>query len=242
MSRPFEVVRELDLPAHPEDVWTAMTADVAAWQFPGGLDLPADGSTPGAPVVAWHPPRLFAVRTEAPDGTFNALEYALEAHAGGTAHLRYVHAGILGDGWEDQYDAIGPHTDFYLHTLGEYLAHFRGRPVTYVGQPSAGIVASPPAAGAPDAMDALRIALGVKEPAVGDAVRASLGDASPLDGVVDYATPHFLGVRTADALYRFFGRNAFGSTVGMSVHSFATTTDAEAEEAALQRWLDGLYS
>src|SRR5438270_22158 len=79
------------------------------------------------------------VRMESPDGTFNALDYTIEAREGGTAHLRYVHSGILADGWEDQYDAIDGHTDFYLHTLAEYLAHFNGRPVTYVGRPSSGI-------------------------------------------------------------------------------------------------------
>ena len=76
---------------------------------------------------------------ESPDGTFNALDYTIEAREGGTAHLRYVHSGILSDEWEDQYDAIGGHTDFYLHTLGQYLEHFNGREVTYVGQPSDGI-------------------------------------------------------------------------------------------------------
>ena len=70
-------------------------------------------------------------------------------------------------------------------------------------------------------MDALRAALGVSADAgVGDAVHASLGDAGTLDGVVDYSTPEFLGVRTADGLYRFFGRNHYGSVVGMSAHLF----------------------
>jgi hypothetical protein len=153
-----------------------------------------------------------------------------------------VHAGILPDGWEDQYDAIGAHTDFYLHTLGQYLKHFFGRPVTYVGQPSSGIEAAPPAAGLPAAMDVLRAALGAKDAEVGDRVTAQLGEHGPLEGVVDYATPDFLGVRTAEGLYRFFGRNAFGSTVGMSLHSFAPGTDAAREEAVLQDWLDGLYA
>lgn len=239
MTRPFEVVRELDLPTRPEDVWTAVTTDVAAWQFPSDIDVPADGSSPGDPVITWDPPRLLAIRTESPDGTFNALEYAIEARDGGTAHLRYVHSGILPDGWEDQYDAIGAHTDFYLHSLGQYLEHFFGRPVTYVGQPSAGIVATAAGAGAPDAMDTLRRALGTKD--VGARVSAELGEAGRLEGVVDYATPDFLGVRTSDALYRFFGRNAFGSTVGMSVHHFGSGVDAAAMEAALQRWLDDLF-
>ena len=140
MSREFEITREVDLPASPDDVWTAITSDTAAWQFPTGMEIPAGGAPPeGAPVTTWDPPHRLVVRMESPDGTFNALDYAIEAREGGTAHLRYVHSGILADEWEDQYDAIDGHTDFYLHTLGQYLAHFNGRRVTYVGQPSAGI-------------------------------------------------------------------------------------------------------
>jgi hypothetical protein len=179
---------------------------------------------------------------EAPDGTFNALDYAIEARDGGTAHLRYVHSGILADEWEDQYDAIDGHTDFYLHTLAEYLEHFNGRKATYVGQPSAGIE-GPAAAGTPDAMDTLRAALGVAADAqVGDPVNASLGDAGVLNGVIDYSTAEFLGVRTADGLYNFFGRNHYGSVVGMSAHLFVDGVDAAAQEAALKAWLDGVYA
>lgn len=242
MSRPFEIARHVDLPAAPDDVWTAITVDTAAWQFPPGLDVPAGDAPPAAPIATWDPPNRLVIRTQSPDGTFNALDYAIEARAGGTAHLRYVHSGILADEWEDQYDAIGPHTDFYLHTLGQYLEHFNGRPVTYVGQPSAGIT-GPDAAGAPAAMDALRAALGVAADAgVGDGVRATLGDAGAIEGVIDYSTPAFLGIRTADGLYRFFGRNHFGSVVGMSAHVFADDVDGAAREAALQAWLDGVYA
>jgi len=181
------------------------------------------------------------IRMESPDGTFNALDYAIEARDGATAHLRYVHGGILADGWEDQYDAIGAHTDFYLHTLGQYLGHFNGRQVSYVGQPSAGIE-GPEAAGTPDAMDALRAALGVSPDAdVGDAVNATLADAGTLEGVIDYSTPEFLGVRTTDGLYRFFGRNHFGGVVGMSAHLFADGIDAAEREAALKAWLVGVW-
>ena len=41
MSREFEITREVDLPAAPDDVWKAITADAAAWQFPTGLEIPA---------------------------------------------------------------------------------------------------------------------------------------------------------------------------------------------------------
>jgi uncharacterized protein YndB with AHSA1/START domain len=243
MSRPFEITRDVELPAAPDDVWTAITADTAAWQFPTGMEIPAGAAPPeGGPITTWDPPHRLVIRIESPDGTFNALDYAIEARAGGTARLRYVHSGILADEWEDQYDAIDGHTDFYLHTLGQYLEHFNGRQVTYIGQPSAGIE-GPEAAGTPGAMDGLRAALGVSQDAgVGDVVHASLGDAGMLDGVIDYSTPAFLGVRTADGLYRFFGRNHFGGVVGMSAHLFADGVDAAAREAALKAWLDGVYA
>jgi uncharacterized protein YndB with AHSA1/START domain len=243
MSREFEVAREIDLPAAPEDVWTAITADTAAWQFPTGMEIPAGGAPPeGAPVTTWDPPNRLVIRMESPDGTFNALDYTIEARDGGTAHLRYVHSGILADGWEDQYDAIDGHTDFYLHTLGQYLQYFKGRPVTYVGQPSDGIN-GPEAAGTPDAMDTLRLALGITDAtAVGDTVHADLGRSGALDGVVDYLTPQFIGVRSEDGLWRFFGRNHFGSVVGMSAHVFRDDVDAAVAEADLKAWLDSLYA
>jgi len=242
MSRAFEVAREVDLPASPEDVWTAITAAPAAWMFPTGMEIPTGGApVEGSPVTTWDPPFRLVIRTESPDGTFNALDYWIEPRAGGTAHLRYVHSGILADEWEDQYDAIGAHTDFYLHTLGEYLAHFNGRAVTYVGQPSSGIE-GPASAGTPDAMDVLRAALDISPDAdVGDEVRADLGPAGSLVGVIDYNTTEFLGVRTADGLYRFFGRNHFGSAVGMSAHLFVGGVDEQVREAQLKVWLDGIY-
>ena len=84
-------------------------------------------------------------------------------------------------------------------------------------------------------MATLRAALGIgDDAAVGDAVHASLGDAGPLDGVIDYVAPEFIGVRTRDSLYRFFGRNHFGSVVGMSAHVFPDDVDAAAAEAALE--------
>src|SRR6202035_650125 len=198
----------------------------AAWMFPPAMKRPACSAPPQcSPVTTWDPPRRLVIRMESPDGTFNALDYAIEARDGGTAHLRYVHSGILADEWEDQYDAIDGHTDFYLHTLGQYLEHFKGRTVTYVGQPSDGIN-GPAAAGTPDAMDTLRAALGVSAGAgVGDPVHASLGEAGTLNGVIDYSTPEFLGVRSADGLYRFFGRNHYGSVAGMSAHLFVEGVD-----------------
>ena len=47
-----------------------------------------------------------------------------------------------------------------------------------------------------------------------------------------------IGIRTDDALYRFFGRNAFGSPVGMSIHMFANGADPEQTKRGWQEWLN----
>ena len=92
-------------------------------------------------------------------------------------------------------------------------------------------------------MDTLRAALGIGDgAAVGDAVHADLGAAGSLDGVIDYLTPQFIGVRTDDGLFRFFGRNAFGGVVGLSAHMFRDDVDAARAEAALKAWLDAVYA
>ncbi len=179
---------------------------------------------------------------ESPDGTFNALDYAIEARDGGTAHLRYVHSGILADDWADQYDAIDGHTDFYLHTLSEYLEHFNGRP-RHLRRPAFSRHRRAEGGGNADAMELLsrRTRHRCDGAAVGDAVHADLGEAGVLDGVIDYRTTAFLGVRTNDSLYRFFGRNQYGGVVGMSAHVFRDGVDAAAAEAALKNWLDSVY-
>jgi hypothetical protein len=92
-------------------------------------------------------------------------------------------------------------------------------------------------------MDTLRAALGIgDDAAVGDAVHANLGGAGSLDGVIDYLTPEFVGIRDDDGLWRFFGRNHYGSVVGMSAHLFRDDVDAAASEAVLKAWLDDVYA
>ena len=68
---------------------------------------------------------------DGPDGWFNQLEHVLEPLDGGRARLHYVHSGIFADNWDEQYDGASKHTEFYLHTLGQYLKYFDGRPVVF---------------------------------------------------------------------------------------------------------------
>jgi hypothetical protein len=69
-------------------------------------------------------------------------------------------------------------------------------------------------------------------------VRLTPHGLQPLEGVLDYRRPNFVGVRTGDALYRFFGRNAFGAPVGMAIHLFVDGVDPEPIKRQWQNWLD----
>jgi uncharacterized protein YndB with AHSA1/START domain len=245
MSREFEIRREVELPATPEEVWEAVATAQgnAAWLFPDEEIEPREGATTpgGTTVTAYDRPRHFAVRAEGEGGWFNAVEFVIEGREGGTTVLRYMHSGIFVDDWDNQYDAANQHTDFYLHTLGQYLRHFGGRTATYIGGGPGGLQA-PQASATADGFDVLKRALGRSDDAAeGDPVRLE-SQGVRLDGVVDYLRPNFLGVRTADGLYRFFGRNAFGGTVGMSAHLFADGVDVDKTEQAWQGWLDGVYA
>ncbi|MBJ8344255.1 SRPBCC domain-containing protein [Antrihabitans sp. YC2-6] len=233
----FKIQRQVVLHASPQEVFDAITAGTAGWMFPTGGDPAIDGTQPDAdPVVAWEPPNKFAVRQEA-DGWFNALEYLIEARDGSTATLRYVHSGIFTDDWDNQYDGAGRHTDFYLHSLGQYVRHFPGRPVTYVSADG------PQGSATPDGVDILRRAIGLGATAqVGDAVTFDVPGLGTIDAEVDYANDYFIGLRSADTLYRFYGRNHFGGTVDAAHHIFDPTADQEATQAAWQAWLDNVYA
>jgi hypothetical protein len=229
MGKEFEIRREVELPATPEEVWEAVATGpgTASWLFP---EEPGPNST-----VESDRPYRYAVRTEGEGGDFNAIEFVIEAREGGTAVLRYVHSGVFQEeGWDDQYDAVASHTEFYLHTLGQYLEHFSPRTATYVGGGPGGID-GPEASMTPDAFEKLKSTLGASSE--GDRVQLP-NDGG--EGVVDYADDKFLGVRTGDALYRFFGRNAFGGPVGMSIHHFGDV-DVDAATRAWSGWLESLY-
>ena len=144
MPSEFEISRDVVLPATPEEAWKAVAtgAGNAAWLFPNEIE------PDGPATTAWDPPHHFVVRQERGDW-FNALEYVIEDREGGTARLRYMHSGIFVDDWDRQYDAARSHTDFYLHTLSEYLQHFNGRAATYIGDAPAGIQ-GPPTSATPD--------------------------------------------------------------------------------------------
>src|SRR5262245_25762282 len=96
MSQPFEVRREVVLPATPEQIFVAVTRETAAWMFPVEAAPAVGGLGPEDPKAkVWTPPERVHIRVDGPDGFFNALDYLIEGRDGGTAVLRYVHSGVL---------------------------------------------------------------------------------------------------------------------------------------------------
>lgn len=227
-NRKFEIVADTELPGTPERVWEAVTNGTAAWLFPNdGWD--------SVNIVEEYPHHLVN-RMEGPDGWFNQLEHTLEPLEGGRAKLHYIHSGIFADNWDEQYDGASKHTGFYLHTLGQYLQFFDGRPVVFTD------VQAPAASLTPDGFVKLKKALGVEGTAAGTRVEVDLDGVGRVNGEVDFANENFLGIRTSDTMYRFFGRNAFGAPVGITVHDFSGSGDAELTAKAWSGFLERVYS
>ena len=227
-DRSFEIIQDTELPGTPERVWEAVTAGTSAWMFP-------TEQWPAVKTVEEHPTRLVS-RMDGPDGWFNQLEHVLAPLAGGRASLHYVHSGIFADDWDEQYDGASRHTEFYLHTLGQYLQHFDGRAVVFTD------IQGPAESITPDGFERLRSALGVDAAGPGGRVDVELDGVGRLSAEVDFANEHFLGLRTSDALYRFFGRNAWGAPVGMTVHDFSGSADTGATAAVWGKFLATVYA
>lgn len=232
----IEVRWEGQLPAAPQVAWDGFTRHAKGWLWEivyepreGGSEK---GLTEGGGVVTvWEPHRRFVTRYEKP-GEYNELEYLLEPRGDGT-YLRYKHQTVLPDDeHEVQLDACIQHTAFYNHSLGEYLGHFPGQEAVYVS-------ADAPEVSAKGGFAKVKKALGLPEDvSAGDRVRLTPEGLTPIEGVVDYSTPVFLGVRTASGLYRFYGRDAWGWPVGVAHHLFGAGDD----ETAWSRWLEGVFA
>jgi hypothetical protein len=235
----LDVRWEGELAAPPEVVWEAFTANASAYLWPVAYE-PREGgaerglSRGGGTVTVWEPPVRFRTVAGEADG-HNQLDYELEAR-GDRTFLRYHHqAEWRGDDFAVQNDSCIQHTAFYNHSLGEYVGHFAGRAATYV-------TVDAPASSADGGSATLRRALGVRDDvAVGDRVHLGARGIDAIEGVVDYATPAFVGVRTDDALFRIYGRDTWAWPVSVAFHLFADV-DADALQRSWQRFLDDLFA
>jgi hypothetical protein len=148
-----------------------------------------------------------------------------------------MHSGLLGDDWSDEYEHLtGRGWDMYLYTLAQYHTHFAGRPAIYVE------AEGPPSSSAAAAWPALVARLGAGGAIeVAAPVRITPPGVGPLEGVVDYATANFVGVRTRDALIRFHGRSDLGMTAAVSHHAYADL-DAVQTRRGWEAWLAEVFS
>ncbi|MFF1681140.1 SRPBCC domain-containing protein [Streptomyces sp. NPDC058256] len=244
MSKEFESAHEIEVDATPEQVWDAITEGVGGWLWPMEAPEPREGGSGpfGSTITVWDPPHRYTNRVQDVEGiseqTLNQLDYTIEPREGGRrAWVRYVHSGIFVDDWDNQYDGANKHNAFYLHTMGEYVTHFSGRPVVFA------MFDGPEASKVSDSFVAVGRALGLADDtAEGARVQARGPEGELLDAVLDYRNPYFIGLRTDDALIRFFGRNHWGAPVGISVHDFASDADGKRNEAAWQGWLNGVFA
>ena len=230
MAEPFEIKREIELDATPDQVWAAIATGegLAAWFMPMPMD-------PGGDMVrVWEPGRHLAIETPpGDDGSANNFEYLIEGRDGGYAVLRFVHSGFLGDDWGDEFETMtGFGWDMYLFTLAQYLRHFPDRPATYIE------AEGPAASASADAWPVLLDALGQGAALdVGSTITIDLGAAGLVAGEVDYVKESFIGLRTADALVRFHGRWRIGMTIAVSHHAYGIA-DAGELTKAWTGWLD----
>lgn len=245
MAHPFEVRAEQTVNATPEQVWEAVTTGAAmdGWfmgeseiepRLGGAVRTQLPGFTMDSTITTWEPPHRFAnTSPEADDGRLMTFAFEIEGQAGGTTLLRLVHSGFLpGDDWEQEYDALKIGDPAYLAKLVEYLEHFRGRtaaPLSLWG----------PQVGRERAWSEFKTALGLAgEPVVGQPARFRADGLPDLDGEIDYVSHDFLGLRTADGMYRFI--HGMG-TVALGHHIFAPV-DRAATERAWQAWLDRTFA
>ncbi|MFE3291507.1 SRPBCC domain-containing protein [Rhodococcus sp. NPDC059234] len=244
MTHRFEIELEATLDASPEQVWEAIATGpgIDSWFMgrnevdpkEGGVAaMDTGGNRQEATVTAYEPGERFATRTApAEDGRFMAFEYLIEGRDGGSTVLRVVHSGMLGEDWQDEYDALRRGWPFHLHTLAEYLTHFPGRsavPVFAAGQGSSG----------QQVRAALVRGLSLPTPIVSGApVRAEPANLPPLDGAVVWADDERFAIRTHDGLYSFH-HSPTGLTL-MFHHLFGPHADGA--ETAWQQWLTALIA
>jgi uncharacterized protein YndB with AHSA1/START domain len=245
MAHPFEVSGELIVNATPEQVWEAFATGAAmdGWwmgenelepRLGGALRTTLPGFTMESTVTTWEPPHRFATTSpEASDGRLMTFAFEIEGRAGGTTTLRFVHSGFLpGDDWEQEYDALKVGDPAYVAKLVEYIEHFRGRtavPISLWG----------PQVSRERAWAAYTSALGVSaEPVLGEPAHFRAEGLPDLDGEIDYVSPDFIGLRTADGMFRFI--NGMG-TVAIGHHLYQPV-DRAATERAWQAWIDRTFA
>jgi uncharacterized protein YndB with AHSA1/START domain len=249
MTLPFSIEDEIDVDAPPEQVWEAITVGPRqdSWFMGRNMIEPRAGGTirtdfggfaEESTVTVCEPPRRFAYRGEdGPDGAYMEFEWRIEPRVGGGSTVHFTHCGRLGgDNPQRDYEGLKKGDPMYLRKLARYLEFFNGQTATR------NVAAYGPQVTEGERFWAtLKSTLGlgatVRE---WDAVRATVDGVASIDGVVDYVTPEFLGVRTSTGLYRFI--HGHDGTVVVEHHDFGPSDNGHANAEAWQSWLSKAFA
>lgn len=250
MTHEFEVRDEIEVAGTPEQVWRAIATGpgVDSW-FMGRTEIEPGqggtftmammGETMSSTITAWEPGKHFAYTSPvSPDGTFMAFEYLLEGRDGGTTVLRFVHSGVLGDNWEDEYDAIGKGDRMYMRKLATYVRYFAGR-TSSVNL----LIDGPQVPGAGRVWQAFTNALGASgQVTEGSAVRIAVDGLPATEGTVAAVNPNvYVVVRTDDGMHTFL--HGFMDTVVVEYHGYAADgPDKDTAEKAWRSWLAATFA
>jgi hypothetical protein len=94
-----------------------------------------------------------------------------------------------------------------------------------------------------EAWERFHEALGLPGPvALGDQVHLKPDGLAELNGVVDWLSRDFLGVRTDDGIYRFMHISVFGGPTGVGHHIFVDGLDQAETEGAWGDWLQKVFA
>jgi uncharacterized protein YndB with AHSA1/START domain len=241
--------KTVELDASPEQVWDAIATGpgISAWFVPHEVE-PREGGAVAAKfgsgfdvtgrVRAWEPGKRFVYGSAEPpeQGADYAFEFLVEGRDGGGTVLRFVQSGFTDEGWEQEYDSFDKGWDLFFLNLRAYLEHFAGQPVR-----NALAMGYTPGRAA-EIWPRLHGALGLAgHPAVGDEVTLRPAGPESITGVVDVATPEFLGVRSAHGLHRIGAEGDAGCGVSAYHYFYDEPVDDEAITAAWQEWLTTLF-
>jgi len=190
------VEAEVEVPGTPEEVWNAIASGpgISSWFVPTQFEE-RDGKPvsvtstfgPGmevrSAVMAWEPPRRYVSQGEGWGGAPPiALEWSVEARAGGVCRVRVVHSLFAStDEWDDQLESTKVAWPGFFRTLQIYLTHFRGQ--RSVNQQFVAPVAGTEA----EAWEALTTALGQKGLRAGHHWTAPAG-VPALSGLAEYVS------------------------------------------------------
>jgi hypothetical protein len=103
---------------------------------------------------------------------------------------------------------------------------------------------APPASADEAAWPRLLAAMGLSQPVKeGTGLRFDVPRLGAVEGVVDYVSPTFVGLRAPAALIRFHGRGRIGLPVAVSMHIYVSTSyDVEGAQRAWESWLADVFA